>query len=82
MSLAKCAIVGGPKAGGAMMSMVPILVYHAVSDNPPGWIAPYTVSPATFAAHLDLVVTVTGSPLPSPATWTDGATARFRNGRC
>jgi peptidoglycan/xylan/chitin deacetylase (PgdA/CDA1 family) len=36
-------------------SIVPILLYHAVSDDPPGWIAPFTVSPATFAAHLDAV---------------------------
>ena len=46
-----------------MTGAVPILLYHAVSDSPPGWIAPYTVSPATFAAHLDLVVTSGRVPL-------------------
>lgn len=49
--------------GGAMMSTVPILLYHAVSDDPPDWIAPYTVSPATFAAHLDMVVASGRVPL-------------------
>ncbi|HYB87562.1 MAG TPA: polysaccharide deacetylase family protein [Streptosporangiaceae bacterium] len=34
---------------------VPILLYHAVTADPPGWIAPYAVSPAVFAAHLDAV---------------------------
>ena len=28
---------------------VPILVYHSICENPPDWIAPFTVSPATFA---------------------------------
>jgi peptidoglycan/xylan/chitin deacetylase (PgdA/CDA1 family) len=49
--------------GGAMTSAVPILLYHSVSDDPPGWIAPYTVSPARFAAHLDLVVASGRVPL-------------------
>jgi peptidoglycan/xylan/chitin deacetylase (PgdA/CDA1 family) len=34
---------------------VPILLYHSVSDDPPDWIAPFTVSPGLFAAHLDAV---------------------------
>lgn len=46
-----------------MTSRVPILQYHAVSDDPPGWIAPYTVSPATFAAHLDVVAASGRVPL-------------------
>lgn len=46
-----------------MMSTVPILLYHAVSGDPPDWIAPYTVSPATFAAHLDVVVASGRVPL-------------------
>jgi peptidoglycan/xylan/chitin deacetylase (PgdA/CDA1 family) len=39
-----------------MLSPIPILLYHSVSPAPPGWIAPFTVSPATFRAHLDAVV--------------------------
>ena len=35
---------------------LPILLYHSVSDDPPPWIAPFTVSPRAFAEHLDLVV--------------------------
>jgi peptidoglycan/xylan/chitin deacetylase (PgdA/CDA1 family) len=39
------------------------LLYHAISDDPPGWIAEYTVSPATFAAHLDVVAASGRVPL-------------------
>jgi len=35
---------------------VPVLLYHAVCDDPPPWIAPYTVSPRVFAHHLDMVI--------------------------
>src|SRR6201986_16159 len=34
---------------------VPVLLYHSSSADPPAWIAPYTVSPGVFAAHLDPV---------------------------
>ena len=34
---------------------VPVLLYHSVSDTPAAEIAPYTVSPAMFERHLDLV---------------------------
>lgn len=34
---------------------VPVLLYHSISADPPAWIAPYTVSPGVFAAHLDAV---------------------------
>ncbi|HEX6449006.1 MAG TPA: polysaccharide deacetylase family protein [Trebonia sp.] len=37
------------------MSETPILLYHSVCADPPDWIAPYTVSPETFSAHLDVV---------------------------
>ncbi|MDR0341916.1 MAG: polysaccharide deacetylase family protein [Nocardiopsaceae bacterium] len=39
-----------------MTGPVPILLYHSVSADPPSWIAPFAVSPATFAAHLELVM--------------------------
>ncbi|MFF8673324.1 polysaccharide deacetylase family protein [Streptomyces sp. NPDC015242] len=35
------------------MTSVPVFLYHAVTDNPPAWIAPFTVRPARFAAQLD-----------------------------
>ncbi len=35
---------------------VPVLLYHAVMEEPPGWIAEFTVTPRQFAAHLDAVV--------------------------
>ncbi|MET8567206.1 polysaccharide deacetylase family protein [Streptomyces sp. NPDC004783] len=43
---------GDAPAGGA----VPVFLYHAVMDDPPDWIAEFTVGPKEFAAHLDAVV--------------------------
>lgn len=37
------------------MSAVPVFLYHSVSDDPPGWLAPFTVSPRAFVEHLDLI---------------------------
>lgn len=37
------------------MSAVPVLVYHAVSDDPPRWLAPFTVSPRSFVEQLDMI---------------------------
>lgn len=34
---------------------LPILLYHSVNDDPPSWIAPFTVSVRTFGRQLDLV---------------------------
>jgi peptidoglycan/xylan/chitin deacetylase (PgdA/CDA1 family) len=45
------------------MNPVPILLYHAITSDPPGWIAPFTVSPATFASHLDAVAASGRQPL-------------------
>lgn len=38
------------------MIRIPILNYHCLSDDPAPWIADYTVTPADFARHLDLIV--------------------------
>ena len=46
-----------------MPSPVPILLYHSVSADPPGWIAPYALTPGTFAAHLDAVLASGRQPL-------------------
>jgi peptidoglycan/xylan/chitin deacetylase (PgdA/CDA1 family) len=54
-----------------MLSPVPILLYHAITDDPPGWIAPFAVSPATFAAHLDAVLASGRQPL-TVSQYTDG----------
>jgi peptidoglycan/xylan/chitin deacetylase (PgdA/CDA1 family) len=35
---------------------IPVFLYHAVMEDPPGWIAEFTVTPKQFAAHLDAVV--------------------------
>ncbi|MFE2728887.1 polysaccharide deacetylase family protein [Kitasatospora sp. NPDC059327] len=38
------------------MKAVPVFLYHSVSDDPPPWIAPYTVTPAAFRRQLDRIV--------------------------
>lgn len=38
------------------MTPLPVILYHAVDDDPPAWIAPFTVSPKTFAGQLDAIV--------------------------
>ena len=37
------------------MTVIPILLYHSISAEPEGWIAPYAVTPANFALHVDLI---------------------------
>ncbi|GAA2148368.1 hypothetical protein GCM10009760_40280 [Kitasatospora kazusensis] len=37
------------------MKAVPVFLYHSVSDNPPSWIAPYTVAPRVFREQLDRI---------------------------
>ncbi|MGX1313809.1 peptidoglycan/xylan/chitin deacetylase (PgdA/CDA1 family) [Streptomyces calvus] len=39
-----------------MSPAVPVFLYHAVMDDPPAWIAEFTVTPREFASHLDAVV--------------------------
>jgi peptidoglycan/xylan/chitin deacetylase (PgdA/CDA1 family) len=46
-----------------VLSPVPILLYHSVSADPPDWIADFTVTPATFRAHLDAVVASGREPI-------------------
>ena len=42
---------------------IPVLLYHSVGEHPSGWIAPFTVSRATFERHLDLVVASGRTPV-------------------
>ncbi|MGW4893376.1 polysaccharide deacetylase family protein [Kitasatospora sp. NPDC004240] len=37
------------------MTAVPVFLYHAVSDDPPSWLAPYTVTPAVFREQLERI---------------------------
>lgn len=46
---------------------VPVLLYHAVMDDPPAWIAEFTVTPAELAAQLDAVVASGRTPVPISA---------------
>lgn len=34
------------------MNAVPVFLYHSVADDPPAWLAPYTVTPAVFREQL------------------------------
>ena len=38
------------------MEPVPILTYHSVSEDPPGWIRPFSVAPDLFLRQLDAIV--------------------------
>lgn len=58
-----------------MADPTPILLYHAVCDDPPGWIAPFTVSPAVFAAHLGAVEASGRQPL-TVSQYLDGLRGR------
>jgi peptidoglycan/xylan/chitin deacetylase (PgdA/CDA1 family) len=58
-----------------MLSPVPILLYHAVTDDPPAWIAPFAVSSAAFAGHLDAVVASGRQPL-TVSQYADGLRGR------
>src|SRR5918992_3998823 len=42
-------------AGRPMSGVIPILLYHSVSDQPTGQFGPYTVSRSQLASHLDQV---------------------------
>ncbi|HUY48265.1 MAG TPA: polysaccharide deacetylase family protein [Streptosporangiaceae bacterium] len=58
-----------------MLNPVPILLYHSVSANPPGWITPFAVSPAEFAGHLDAVTASGRQPL-TVSQYADGLRGR------
>lgn len=57
------------------MTIIPILLYHSISDDPADWIAPYTVSPDAFARHLDLILESGRTPM-SVSDLVDGLTGR------
>ncbi len=59
-----------PVAAGAG---VPVLMYHSISDESTERFRPFTVSPASFAAHLDYLsaaghptLTAGSSPISAP----------------
>ena len=37
------------------MNPVPVFLWHSVAADPPSWIAPFTVTPRTFAEQLDRI---------------------------
>lgn len=45
------------------MTIIPILLYHSVSSDPPDFYASVTVSPETFARHVGLIVESGRQPL-------------------
>jgi peptidoglycan/xylan/chitin deacetylase (PgdA/CDA1 family) len=38
------------------MSSLPVLLYHSVDDDPPAWLAPYTVTKRVFVEQLNAIV--------------------------
>jgi peptidoglycan/xylan/chitin deacetylase (PgdA/CDA1 family) len=55
------------RAGRAGASRIPVLLYHAVMEEPPDWIAEFTVAPDAFAAQLDAIVDSGRTPVPISA---------------
>ena len=53
-----------PRSVGAGASRIPVLLYHAVMEEPPGWIAEFTVTPGAFASQLDAIVDSGRTPVP------------------
>lgn len=49
------------------MPRIPVLLYHAVMDDPPDWIAEFTVTPRDFGAQLDAIVASGRTPVPISA---------------
>ncbi|MEV8228624.1 polysaccharide deacetylase family protein [Streptomyces sp. NPDC079167] len=49
---------------GTERARIPVLLYHAVMDDPPGWIAEFTVTPKEFAAQLDVIGACGRTPVP------------------
>ncbi|MFE5797180.1 polysaccharide deacetylase family protein [Streptomyces sp. NPDC056503] len=49
--------------GAPAHTRVPVLLYHPVMDDPPAWIAEFTVTPRQFAAHLDAITGSGRTPL-------------------
>lgn len=45
------------------MTKIPILLYHSVSVDPPGWIADLTVTPRAFSDQMDLIVASGRTPV-------------------
>lgn len=59
-----------------MRRPVPILLYHAITADPPAWIAEFAVTPAVFRAHLDAVVASGRHPL-TVSAYRDGLTGKI-----
>ncbi|MFE4828944.1 polysaccharide deacetylase family protein [Streptomyces sp. NPDC056672] len=53
---------------------IPVLLYHAVMDDPPAWIAEFTVTPRDFATHLDAVLASGRTPVTISALTGRGTT--------
>lgn len=45
------------------MTIIPILLYHSVSQEPEQWIARFAVSPDTFAEHVELIANSGRTPM-------------------
>ncbi len=66
---------GTDGARGASATAVPVFLYHAVMDDPPEWIAEFTVAPRVFAEHLDAIADSGRTPV-TISTFADGLAGR------
>jgi peptidoglycan/xylan/chitin deacetylase (PgdA/CDA1 family) len=58
-----------------LLASVPILLYHSISADPPEWIAPFSISPACFARHLDAIAASGRVPL-TVSQYVDGLSGK------
>ncbi|MFD7231388.1 polysaccharide deacetylase family protein [Streptomyces sp. NPDC059881] len=52
-----------PRTSPRTPPLIPVLLYHAVMDDPPDWIAEFTVTPKEFGAQLDAVAASGRTPV-------------------
>lgn len=62
-------------APAAQETAIPVFLYHAIMDDPPEWIAEFTVTPKAFAAHLDAIADSGRTPVTMSAL-ADGLAGR------
>ncbi|HEX4220719.1 MAG TPA: polysaccharide deacetylase family protein [Acidimicrobiales bacterium] len=46
-----------------IVAPIPLLLYHSISNDPPPWAVPWTVSPDRFRGHMDELVESGATPL-------------------
>jgi peptidoglycan/xylan/chitin deacetylase (PgdA/CDA1 family) len=60
---AKVAWQSRRRPDGDEATPIPILLYHSISADPARWIAPFAVTPAVFAHHVELIASSGRNPI-------------------